>query len=43
MRVGEPSDLFEDTWTVMRWVEGELAGYAALERAVTTRNTPTLV
>lgn len=30
MRVGEPSALFEHTWTITRWVEGEPADYAPI-------------
>jgi aminoglycoside phosphotransferase (APT) family kinase protein len=32
VRVGEPSDLFEHTWTIVRWVEGEPADYAPITR-----------
>jgi aminoglycoside phosphotransferase (APT) family kinase protein len=30
VRVGEPSALFEHTWTITRWVEGEPADYAPI-------------
>jgi aminoglycoside phosphotransferase (APT) family kinase protein len=30
VRIGEPSALFEHTWTIMRWVEGEPADYAPI-------------
>ncbi|TCO64714.1 aminoglycoside phosphotransferase family protein [Actinocrispum wychmicini] len=33
VRVGEPSPLFEHTWTITRWVEGEPADYAPITRA----------
>lgn len=33
VRIGEPSDLFEHTWTITRWVEGEPADYAPITRA----------
>jgi aminoglycoside phosphotransferase (APT) family kinase protein len=33
VRTGEPSDLFEHTWTISRWVEGEPADYAPITRA----------
>jgi aminoglycoside phosphotransferase (APT) family kinase protein len=33
VRVGEPSALFEHTWTVTRWVEGEPADQAPITRA----------
>jgi aminoglycoside phosphotransferase (APT) family kinase protein len=33
VRVGEPSALFEHTWTITRWVEGEPADYAPITRA----------
>lgn len=33
VRVGEPSALFEHTWTVTRWVEGEPADRAPITRA----------
>jgi aminoglycoside phosphotransferase (APT) family kinase protein len=32
VRVGEPSSLFEHTWTIMRWVEGEPADRAPITR-----------
>jgi len=31
--VGEPSALFEHTWSITRWVEGEPADYAPITRA----------
>ncbi len=33
VRTGEPSDLFEHTWTIVRWVEGEPADHAPVTRA----------
>jgi aminoglycoside phosphotransferase (APT) family kinase protein len=33
VRTGKPSDLFEHTWTIARWVEGEPADYAPITRA----------
>ncbi len=33
VRVGEPSDLFEHTWTITRWVDGEPADRAPITRA----------
>ncbi|MEU6644234.1 aminoglycoside phosphotransferase family protein [Saccharomonospora sp. NPDC046836] len=30
VRIGEPSALFEHTWTITRWVEGEPADYAPI-------------
>ena len=33
VRIGEPSALFEHTWTITRWVEGEPADYAPITRA----------
>lgn len=33
VRVGEPSDLFAHTWTVMRWVHGEPADHAPITSA----------
>lgn len=33
VRIGEPSALFEHTWTVTRWVEGEPADHAPITRA----------
>jgi aminoglycoside phosphotransferase (APT) family kinase protein len=33
VRIGKPSDLFEHTWTITRWVEGEPADYAPITRA----------
>jgi len=33
VRIGEPSALFEHTWTITRWVEGEPADYAPIARA----------
>ncbi|MCX4966407.1 aminoglycoside phosphotransferase family protein [Streptomyces sp. NBC_00654] len=32
VRIGEPSPLFEHTWTVARWVHGEPADYAPITR-----------
>ncbi|NUR28659.1 MAG: aminoglycoside phosphotransferase family protein [Catenulispora sp.] len=32
LRVGRPSTLFEHTWTIARWVEGEPADYAPITR-----------
>lgn len=32
VRVGEPSALFEHTWTITRWVEGEPADHAPISR-----------
>ncbi|GAB3703973.1 aminoglycoside phosphotransferase family protein [Amycolatopsis oliviviridis] len=32
VRVGEPSDLFEHTWTITRWVDGEPADRAPITR-----------
>jgi aminoglycoside phosphotransferase (APT) family kinase protein len=33
VRIGEPSALFEHTWTITRWVEGEPADHAPITRA----------
>ncbi|WP_194909387.1 aminoglycoside phosphotransferase family protein [Catenulispora rubra] len=33
VRIGEPSELFEHPWTVMRWVEGEPADLTPITRA----------
>ena len=33
VRTGKPSALFEHTWTITRWVEGEPADYAPIPRA----------
>ncbi|MEU4804959.1 aminoglycoside phosphotransferase family protein [Actinosynnema sp. NPDC023587] len=33
VRVGEPSALFDHTWTITRWVEGEPADHAPIVRA----------
>ncbi|MFC3450297.1 aminoglycoside phosphotransferase family protein [Amycolatopsis speibonae] len=33
VRVGEPSALFEHTWTIMRWVDGDPADRAPITRA----------
>jgi aminoglycoside phosphotransferase (APT) family kinase protein len=33
VRTGEPSDLFEHTWTIARWVEGEPADQTPITRA----------
>jgi aminoglycoside phosphotransferase (APT) family kinase protein len=33
VRIGKPSDRFEHTWTITRWVEGEPADYAPITRA----------
>ncbi|WP_158894878.1 aminoglycoside phosphotransferase family protein [Amycolatopsis anabasis] len=33
VRTGEPSALFEHTWTITRWVAGEPADYAPITRA----------
>jgi aminoglycoside phosphotransferase (APT) family kinase protein len=33
VRIGEPSALFEHTWTITRWVDGEPADYAPITRA----------
>jgi aminoglycoside phosphotransferase (APT) family kinase protein len=33
VRAGAPSDLFEHTWTIARWVEGEPADHAPITRA----------
>jgi aminoglycoside phosphotransferase (APT) family kinase protein len=33
VRIGEPSALFEHTWTITRWVEGEPADYTPITRA----------
>jgi aminoglycoside phosphotransferase (APT) family kinase protein len=32
VRVGEPSSLFQHTWTIMRWIEGEPADHAPITR-----------
>jgi len=32
VRAGAPSDLFEHTWTIARWVEGEPADHAPITR-----------
>ena len=32
VRIGEPSSLFEHTWTIARWVEGEPADHAPITR-----------
>jgi aminoglycoside phosphotransferase (APT) family kinase protein len=32
MRIGKPSGLFEHTWTIARWVEGEPADHAPITR-----------
>jgi aminoglycoside phosphotransferase (APT) family kinase protein len=32
VRIGEPSALFEHTWTITRWVEGEPADHAPITR-----------
>ena len=33
VRIGEPSALFEHTWTITRWVDGEPADHAPITRA----------
>ncbi|HXW46405.1 MAG TPA: aminoglycoside phosphotransferase family protein [Streptosporangiaceae bacterium] len=33
VRIGKPSDLFEHTWTITRWVEGDPADYTPITRA----------
>jgi len=33
VRIGEPSALFEHTWTITRWVEGDPADHAPITRA----------
>lgn len=33
VRIGKPSSLFEHTWTIMRWVEGDPADHAPVTRA----------
>ncbi|MDV6286831.1 aminoglycoside phosphotransferase family protein [Rhodococcus jostii] len=33
VRIGKPSRLFEHTWTIARWVDGEPADYAPVARA----------
>ncbi|MBN6036203.1 aminoglycoside phosphotransferase family protein [Amycolatopsis sp. 195334CR] len=33
VRTGEPSELFEHTWTIARWVDGEPADHAPITRA----------
>jgi aminoglycoside phosphotransferase (APT) family kinase protein len=30
VRIGKPSDLFEHTWTIARWVEGDPADHAPI-------------
>lgn len=35
VRIGKPSDLFEHTWTIARWVEGEPADHAPATRLET--------
>jgi aminoglycoside phosphotransferase (APT) family kinase protein len=32
VRIGKPSNLFEHTWTIARWVEGEPADHAPITR-----------
>ncbi|RSM91513.1 aminoglycoside phosphotransferase [Kibdelosporangium aridum] len=38
VRIGEPSALFEHTWTITRWVEGEPADYAPITRVDAAEN-----